>query len=133
MSFSDNFSLKSEDYNDSVQRERSPSETIKHYCSPLKRQRKNSDYGLDNLSYFRVTIDKDSTTVTDMGASGLSFIEVRKGDALNRSQSYSQSSLLNETPGLAQILPFIHQYRRVMRASDTYSDGCQLKYKQAVV
>lgn len=37
----------------------------------------NSDYLLEDYSVFKITFDKDSTTVTDMGDSGFSFTETR--------------------------------------------------------
>lgn len=37
----------------------------------------NSDYLLEDYSVFKITFDKDSTTVTDLGDSGFSFTETR--------------------------------------------------------
>ena len=100
-------------------------EVSKHLTSPNVRERKNSDYGLNDFSHFRVTIDKDSTTVTDMGLSGISFIEVRKPnnhELSDRPIFPSKHNIGNLDNNLNGILPFIHQYRRVMKSSDCYSD-----------
>jgi hypothetical protein len=67
---------------------------------------------------FKVTYDKDSTTVTDMGNSGFSFIETGppSDPRMNKSMSHSKVDSRSSLRSIDNLLPFIHQYRRVMRS-----------------
>ena len=81
----------------------------------------NSDYLLDDHSVFKITFDKDSTTVTDMGNSGFSFTEVRKSydRKSGRSMSFDEQ---RKRETLQNILPVINQYRRMMRSPGSISE-----------
>ena len=81
----------------------------------------NSDYLLDDHSVFKITFDKDSTTVTDMGNSGFSFTEVRSSfdRRMGRSMSFDAKS---KQDSLQHILPVINQYRRMMKSPGSISE-----------
>ena len=81
----------------------------------------NIDYSTDDWSRFKITFDKDSTTVTDMNGSGFSFIETKEG--LN-SSSYREAFTdeKKKRESLNHILPVIYQYRRMMRSPGSISE-----------
>lgn len=91
--------------------------------SPATGEDYNSDYPVKDYSVFKVTFDKDSTTVTDMGNSGFSFTEAvgTSNPQMNRSVSYSGRGvgLMNKRETIRSVdnlLPIINQYRRSMNS-----------------
>jgi len=82
------------------------------------------DYAGDDYSFFKVTYEKDSTTITDMSNSGFSFIETGEpsNPKMNRSISYSKRNEQTSLRNVDNVLPFIHKYRRAMQSPSSVSD-----------
>ena len=81
----------------------------------------NNEYLFDDHSTYKITFDKNSTTVTDIGDSDFSFIDVRKSydSKLARSTSNDEE---RKRDSLKHILPVIYQYKRMMRSPGSISD-----------